>query len=263
MLPVLRGIGGDVNIRHHWTGDRLKLHLFRHKGYWYHGRKRELDTMLLFADLISPGDFVVEIGGHIGYVSIYLAKLVGPSGRVVVFEPAPDNLRYINANVARFTEVTVISQAVSDRTGKAQLYVEELTGQNNSLLNDYAVFEENQKWAFVQTKKKSVEVRCTTLDDFIRESDLPRPSLIKIDVEGAEHLVLQGMQETLRRSGVALMVEVTERNAEVVRLLRDAGFALFRPDRRPISLMESVRGNVFCVKPNDRRTAELTRRVPS
>src|SRR5216684_3285865 len=78
VLRFLRRVNpGDMTIRHHYTNDRFKLHSFRHRGYWYFGKHREYETMSLFPEIIADGDFVVEIGGHIGYMSLYFAHLVG------------------------------------------------------------------------------------------------------------------------------------------------------------------------------------------
>jgi predicted methyltransferase len=66
-------------------------HSFKHYTYWYDGERREQTTMELFAKLINPGDVVVEVGGHIGYIAVYFSHLVGKQGRVVVFEPGPNN----------------------------------------------------------------------------------------------------------------------------------------------------------------------------
>ena len=80
---------GNVTIRHHYTGEKIWLHSFRHKGYWAHGRGREKNSMELYSSLIRPGDLIVEVGGHIGYISTYFAKLVGLDGRAEYFEPGP------------------------------------------------------------------------------------------------------------------------------------------------------------------------------
>ena len=92
---------GDITIRHPYTKERFRLHSFRHKDYWYHGKSREEHSMHLFSELISPGDLVIDIGGHIGYISSYFAGLVGPKGQVIVFEPGSNNLPYLRKNVAR------------------------------------------------------------------------------------------------------------------------------------------------------------------
>src|SRR5215469_14582451 len=124
-LPVFARLNpGDITIRHHYTGAPLRLHSFRHKGYWFHGKAREADTMKLFARLIRPGDIVFEAGGHIGYVTTYFASLVEQTGRVVVFEPGVNNLPYLRANVGRYSQVQVVDCAVSDVCGKAEFYLE-------------------------------------------------------------------------------------------------------------------------------------------
>src|SRR5690606_31566834 len=88
-LIVLRAISRvDITIRHHWAPEhRLRLNAFHHKTYWYHGRNREHSVMRSFARLIEPGATMIELGGHIGYTSLHLGRLVGPTGRLFVFEP--------------------------------------------------------------------------------------------------------------------------------------------------------------------------------
>jgi FkbM family methyltransferase len=255
-LAALRRFNpGDISIRHHYTGERFRLHSFMHKGYWYYGKRREQDTMELFGRLLRPGDSVIEIGGHIGYISLYFASLVGDSGRVLVFEPGPNNLPYTRANLAGKGNVRLIENAVADFAGKASFYIESYTGQNNSLLSDYARFDENLRGAGLATavKKSVVEVDCVTLDDYLARSGDPVPALIKIDVEGAELTVLKGMQQTLRSPGVALMVEVTEQAAEVFQLLRAAGFMPFSSSGLAIRGAENPRDNTFWLKEGDRR----------
>lgn len=254
IMPVLQRINvGDITIRHHWTGERLTLDFFKHKGYWYHGKRREMDSMARFAQLVAKGDFVLEIGGHIGYMSMYLAQLAGADGRLIVFEPAPNNLPYLIKNSAANPRIRIEKTAVTDYTGSAQMHIENLTGQNNSLLDHYSVREKNEQWAYVGVEDQTVTVPCTTLDEFLQREGLPTPGFIKIDVEGVEHSVLRGMPRTLQNPEIALMVEVTEKPAEVFSLLESAGFQLFRPDRTRISHATDAKGNVFCIKPGSVR----------
>src|SRR3954454_1116564 len=100
LVPFFRKVNpGDITITHHWTGERMVLHSFRHKGYWFHGKARERESMILCSRLIRGGDIVFDVGGHIGYMALHFADLVGAGGRVFCFEPAPLNLPYIRANV--------------------------------------------------------------------------------------------------------------------------------------------------------------------
>jgi hypothetical protein len=78
---------GNIRIKHHFTRDPLLIHSFRRKSYWFHGRDRELDSMEMFRRLIHSGAIVVEVGGHIGYISLFYKDLVGAEGFVYVFEP--------------------------------------------------------------------------------------------------------------------------------------------------------------------------------
>src|SRR5687768_9187669 len=151
IIPLLKKLNpGKISIRHHYTKGRIVLDAFNHKGYWYHGRNREVDTMELFRKLIQPGFTVIEVGGHIGYITNYFSHLVGPLGKVYVFEPGENNLPYIKENIQKLTNVVLVQKAVSDTNGIARFYVEDLSGQNNSLLSDYGVREDVQKMAFVE-----------------------------------------------------------------------------------------------------------------
>lgn len=255
VLPALKKLNpGSITVRHHWTRDPVVLDAFRHKGYWYHGKQREKQTMLLFGELVGNGDWVIEVGGHIGYISLYLAHLVGPTGRVMVFEPGPNNLTYLKKNVSAKPWIQVVEQAVTDHGGLARFHIENLTGQNNSLLEHYAVREANEAHAYVgEVDTAVVDVECTTLDDFLASSAGPAPTLIKVDVEGAELPVLRGMTEVLKNNRTALMVEVTEHAGDVQALLESAGFRLFNAARERITESSAVRGNMFCLKEDDPR----------
>jgi FkbM family methyltransferase len=259
VLRFLRRVNpGDLTIRHHYTKGRLKLHSFRHRGYWYFGKRREHETMCLFKQIISDGDFVVDVGGHIGYMSLYFAQLVGSNGRVVVFEPGPNNLPYIRTNVKECSNVRLIEEAVTDFTGSVTLYTEDLSGQNNSLLERYDIFEANVHAADIgQIKRDVITVRCTSLDGFLKASGPDLPSFIKIDVEGSELAVLRGMKRELDAANVALMVEVTNEHRAVYDLLRDAGFWLFTDLGARIETAADLSGNTFCFKPGNNRIREI------
>lgn len=252
---------GDISIRHHYTGERITLHSFKHKGYWYYGKRREAESMALFARLVSPQDTVIDVGGHIGYLSLYFAQLVGQRGQVIVFEPGPNNLPYTRANLRAKPNVRLIETAVADFSGKVSFYIEDYTGQNNSLLSDYSRFDENLTNAGMrgQMTKSIVEVGCTTLDEFCAKLTVPPPSFIKIDVEGAELTVLRGMQQTLRAENVALMVEVTEQASAVCELLTSAGYKAYSERKTPIRSPEELRENTFWLKDSDSRRQHFSR----
>jgi FkbM family methyltransferase len=245
LLPLFARINpGDIRIRHHYTGDRFHLHSFRHKGYWFHGRRRERETLERFAALIQPGDAVIEVGGHIGYISLYFSKLVGEYGTVFVFEPGPNNVAYIRKNVRNRSNVRLIEKALSDKTGKVDFFVEHLSGQNNTLLGNYDVFNENSSLANWNSGYQQVTVDAMQLDEFIDQEGVA-PSFLKIDVEGAEYLVLSGAGDCLSTHRPILMVEITNRPDEVCQLMEDYGYLAVDPQGHVTDGSTNVEGNIF------------------
>jgi FkbM family methyltransferase len=232
---------GDITIRHHYTGQPIRLHSFHHKGYWFHGRKRESSSMQLFRKLVHRGDTVIEIGGHIGYISLYFKSLVG-DGRVIVFEPGQNNLPYMRRNIEN-RGVELIEKAVGNFNGSANFYLDPLTGQNNSLIADFDRFSLNKAYAFVETGEvQQVEVAVLRLDDFVRDRGL-KVNFIKIDVEGAEWDVLQGLTGLLTEAPPALMVELQVNREEILSFLGKQGYVLFNADLKAITGVADLRPN--------------------
>lgn len=177
------------------------------------------------AQLVKAGDTVIEIGAHIGYLSIHLRKLVGDAGRVVVFEPGPNNLPYLQRNTQSFSNVEIIEAACGDRDGVVDFWIESLSGQNNSLNKDYKNFQQNRANAFSNAMMERVRVDMVQLDTFLAATGL-RPALLKIDVEGAERLVLRGSLRCLSEIRPLVVVEVTENADEVVEIFKANGYAI-------------------------------------
>jgi len=248
-MPLLARLNpGDITIRHHHAARPFHLHSFRHRGYWFHGPEREKASMAAFRRLIRPGHTVLEIGGHIGYVSVFFSRLAGETGRVFVFEPGPDNLPYLRRNVGGLGNVEVIERAVGEFEGRATLYAESLTGQNNSLLPDFRGFRKNREAAHLSHLQiQPVAVDVTTLDRFVRERSIA-PDFIKIDIEGYEWPALRGMAATLASCRPILMVEVQENAEAVFAFLREHGYSCYTPEFEPIETPGGLSGNIFCLQ---------------
>ncbi|GAB1694356.1 FkbM family methyltransferase [Krasilnikovia sp. M28-CT-15] len=236
---------GDIHIRHHHTGERIRLHSFRHKGYWYHGRQRERDVMAAFSRLVRPGDRVLEAGGHIGYITLYFAKLVGPTGTVAVFEPGNNNLPYLRANVADQPTITVHPVALGSESGDLELYLEDLTGQNNSLVPDFDVLSANQGNAVHATVTRQ-PVTVTTIDEHVAATGAV-PDFIKIDIEGFEYEALLGAADTLERHHPRMMVEVQAHHTEITERLHGLGYRFYGANGAPLDVIPQGMENIFCL----------------
>lgn len=253
MRLLARARARDITMRHHWVPEhRIWLNLFRHKGYWFHGRNRERAVMEGFGRLIQPGSTVIELGGNIGYVSVYLASLVGSSGHVFVFEPAPANLVYLERNTAALAQIEIVPAAASDVAGQVSLYVEGLTGQNNTLVRDYWVFAKNRQRAFSNELYERIDVEAMSVDTFVQSRRI-KPDFIKIDVEGAELLALLGMTRCLREDRPALMVEVTNDEEAVMQHLDRLGYRTHDDHLRPVDGLRDPGVNRFFL-PSDATT---------
>src|SRR5579872_858624 len=139
----------------------------------------------IFQEILKPGDFIVDIGANVGYFSLLAATLVGPSGHVIAFEPNPEIFSRLKANIARNGfSIKAYQCACSETEGTISLYV---NGTGNSGASSMS-----QANAAGNTSR---EVNCIIPDTLIEGQ--ARPKLIKIDVEGAEMLVLRGLRKTL------------------------------------------------------------------
>jgi FkbM family methyltransferase len=247
-MPLLAKFGNfDLTIRHHYTGDRLRLNAFKHKGYWYLGKNRERNVMSSFERLINKGDTVIEVGGHIGYVSLFFAKLAGDTGHVFVFEPGANNLPYTTRNLESAKNVDLIRKAVSSTAGRMPFYLEDMSGQNNSLLKDFWVFDGVAKSAFLQGQYREELVEVVTLDQFVAEKNLA-PAFLKVDVEGAEFDVLQGAINTIRSYKPVLMLEVNVHHQAIYEFARENGYEIYNDKLQPFrDLPMSGMPNIFCI----------------
>lgn len=246
LLPLFRIFNpGNITIRHHYTSRPVYLHSFKHKGYWFHGKERERETFEIFSKILKKGDCVIEVGGHIGYLAMYFSHSIGDSGRLFVFEPGENNLPYTKRNLSQLNNTVLIEKAVSDSNGKLHFYLEDLTGQNNSLVQDYQAFKDNVDNSVGKLSYREVEIESVTLDTFVRERELS-VQFIKIDVEGAEKMVLSGARQLISAQRPCLMVEVTKDHAEVFDFFNDLGYNAYTEQGNIIEHRNDLAsGNVF------------------
>ena len=250
LLPLFRIFNpGNITIRHHYTSQPVYLHSFKHKGYWFHGKGRERETFEIFSKILKKGDCVIEVGGHVGYLAMYFSHSIGESGRLFVFEPGENNLPYTRRNLSHLKNTTLIEKAVSNTNGKLHFYLEDLTGQNNSLVHDYQAFKDNVENSVGSLSYREVEIDAVTLDTFVQERDLS-VQFIKIDVEGAEKMVLDGARQLISGQHPCLMVEVTKDHAGVFDFFRELGYQAYTEQGSLIENRKDLAsGNVFLFHP--------------
>jgi FkbM family methyltransferase len=182
---------------------------------------------------LSAGATLVDVGANFGIDSLKAAPIVGATGHVIAVEPNPEAVRLLQANIAASdaSMVAVAPVACSDAEATLDLYVAPKANTGETSLS---LVNATQEGKLAHTYK----VRARPLDDIIRESGVTRVDAIKIDVEGAEYLVLKGSQQTLDRFRPMLLVEMVEKqlramgtsSAELRGLLRAHGYREGRHD---------------------------------
>jgi FkbM family methyltransferase len=178
---------------------------------------------------VRPGMTCFDVGGNIGAVATHLAKNVGPTGRVHVFEPVPDLRARLDKNLARngWGRVVSVHQcALSNATGEARLAVAGLDADNQGLASLVA--------AGTDRLTGTLTVRTVTLDDFVAERRIDRIDFMKIDIQGAELLLLEGGRQTLAELRPELIVEVSpadmagigKNSRDLLRALEGCGYRI-------------------------------------
>ena len=133
----------------------------------------------------GPGDVVLDLGGNVGTSALFFSEMVGPAGRVYSFEPVfPEALaRTVAESGAR--NVRTVPLAVGDERGRVPFSLHTFGIDSGMATHDD------------RSRVRMVEM--TTLDEFVETEGLDRVDVIKLDIEGAEELALDGGRATLRR----------------------------------------------------------------
>lgn len=156
-------------------------------------------------EYLHPGDSFLDVGANCGWLSIRAARRVGRGGRVIAFEPSPimvDLLHY-HRSVNGLPQITIVPKAVSNSDGEAPFF---LLNQGFSFRSS-SVMESDVLPFVLPEEKQRITVPTVTLDRYCVDSHL-WPTMLKIDVEGAELLVLEGSREVLLQSKPVVIIGV-------------------------------------------------------
>jgi FkbM family methyltransferase len=145
---------------------------------------------------------VIDAGANIGYFTLIAARLVGPHGHVYAFEPVPTTAELLRKNIeinGYSDRVTVIQKALTDNASMVRIYLDDLALGISSIMAN-------------KQSNNYVDVESISLDGFFREKSWPQIHLVKMDIEGAEKLALNGMKALCRRNPrLSLIIEVNLR----------------------------------------------------
>jgi FkbM family methyltransferase len=213
--PALRAPLSRWGVRtwKHWSRDGVR-HVFTPEGrsfaiagdnyltfelFWKGTGYYEPISTMLIRELLAAGDTFVDVGANIGFHSLLLSTY-RPGVDVVAFEPNPHNFELLsrNARLNGYANMRCEQMAMSDHTGTGQLYLAK-SDMSASLVPD-----------FEEVQGAPVEVRITTLDDYLAQHDARGRLVIKVDVEGHEAAFFRGAARTIEERRPDIVAEVTE-----------------------------------------------------
>lgn len=165
--------------------------------YYFLPEYYELETQRYIREFVRPGMITVDVGAHVGLLTLLLAYQVGPRGKVYSFEPELKNFSSLQRNLElnHLTWVHPFRRALSNQTGE-DLLVINLSDANAALRKALGGCE---RPADISQER----VQTMTLDDFVEREGIEKIDLIKIDAEQGELLVLEGGQRTFGRGIVS------------------------------------------------------------
>jgi FkbM family methyltransferase len=199
----------------------------------------EREEVEQFLSLAKPGMTFFDVGANIGWYSLLAANRVGPNGRVHAFEPTPKLVCKLKTQLElnAFRNVTVNELAVSDHRGTARFFLHE-----TDFLSSFAAVSD-----------RAVTVPTVTLDEYIDANRINRVDLMKIDVEGAEALVLAGAEKLLSGGHApVIMMEVNPPLLEMMGTTSENILVTLQRHGYEVSTLAEHEGyrNVLARKPN-------------
>lgn len=201
---------------------------------------RKEKDFFAFLKLLPSDGIVLDIGANIGIMTVHLAQHV-KSGKVVAFEPMPDNLQTLNRIIAHYqlSNVQVEACALGDHEGTVEMVMPVEGGARRQGLSHVvheSITERNEGLKF------TVPLRTLNGYDFAK-ADQPRITGIKMDVENFEQFVLEGAKELLARHQPVLYIELwdNENRYRCFDILRSLGYGIFVNEEEQLVVFDPKR----------------------
>lgn len=206
--------------------DRLGGLLYFYRNY------SERRTQEFLNEQLQPGDTFVDVGANCGYYSLLAAQKLGPTGRVFAFEANPVVCNVFRQSIALNqldSVITLENYAVADISGKVLNFYLPYDAVNSAI--GTLVADGQMAITGNINTSQSINVLSVALDDYLANKQLAGRLFIKIDAEGAEELVLKGMQSMLlRKMPYCIIIESDGSDSSVCKYLGAHGYVLHSAD---------------------------------
>jgi len=155
--------------------------------------------------VLKPGMVFIDVGANDGYYTLFAARRVGPTGKVIAVEPSSRERAHLQRNLGRngLENVQVVAAALGAEAGFVDLHLAHGVHAGHNTLGDFAHDD--------VVRASSERVPLETLDAVVARQGVSRVDMVKIDVEGGEAGVVAGAQKVLTTSRPVLLMELNER----------------------------------------------------
>ncbi|RPH51045.1 MAG: FkbM family methyltransferase [Desulfobacteraceae bacterium] len=176
---------------------------------------------------------ILDVGAYHGYISLAFRKMF-PMSTIYAFEPFEESFEHLKANTASDPRINAFNFGLSNRNGTQSFHSNTMSGTNSLLATDESG---TRTWGkkLLETRE-IVQAQFKTIDSVVEKMHIPRIDLLKLDVQGAEPLVIEGASEACRRGiiGVIFSEVITQptyrdqkRLDEVLASFYNNGFDLY------------------------------------
>jgi len=238
---------------------------YRYKLLFWDGTFEPTETKVM-SHVLKADDIFFDVGANIGWYSTFAAQLL-KKGKVYAFEPIKVVAQSLSSNISinRFDNVLVENLALANENGDAEINFD----NDNWGLSSLKAINNSKEKLIIQVRK---------LDDYVSENKIKNITVIKCDIEGAEHLFLKGAENTLKRFSPIIFMEVSPKNlstfdvtpVEINKKLTSLGYSLYminslndEPLLKKYSPEEMKQQNIIAFNLNDPGSMERFKSVKS
>jgi FkbM family methyltransferase len=169
-------------------------------------KSREDDMINVIKEVLKPGMKVIDCGSNIGFYPLLEAKILKGKGQIHAFEPDPRNFKILEKNIKLFKNGNFIKpyqKAISNNNGIEQMFIASMANLNKLSSID------NDKFLARHDVNEIIDVEAITIDTFCEENGVA-PDFIRMDIEGYEVEVFQGMKNIFNnaKAGFMIMLEL-------------------------------------------------------
>lgn len=185
----------------------------------------EKEKQKAISKLVKPGMICYDIGAHVGFYSLLFSKLIGNNGYIYAFEPLLRNVELLKKHLKINTikNVKIITALVSEKLG-------------------YTKFDNSNDSFTGKISNKGIKIKTISIDEEINNKNISPPNIVKIDVEGHELFVLNGMKKTLILYKPILFIALDNKKTKknVFIFLNDLGYKIYDLSFKEIKNLDKI-----------------------